>query len=410
MAILKIYNPIVAEEQKLDLWWFTGVDGVCFKDIDAFLASVDPDDNTIDLRLHCLGGDCAEAWAITDKLRATGKTITATIEGQCASAATIVLLAASVRRGARHASLLIHEPYYPEFTLADAYRADDLDKLSGELRAETSRFLDFYVERTGTERAVLEALMKEDKFITMDEAKNLGFIHEIIEPKSASAAKKRGNAADWATGSNKQSSNSHSTMAKNASNQGGNKNALAAAFATIANALGINTAPKSVNYELNTADGDTITINKPEGEDPAVGDEASPDGEHKMPDGTTIVVEGGVITEIKPADDNADPDTDDNADPDTDDTLAAANARIAELEAENEQLRANAKTDADKRILNLVAVAGGEKWLKSAKSNYKPAQRDDAGKRANANNNGEKTSKVAARLAELREKNATVIG
>ena len=34
------------------------------------------------------------------------------------------------------------------------------------------------------------------------------------------AAKKRGNAADWAIGSNKQSSNSHSTMAKNASNQG----------------------------------------------------------------------------------------------------------------------------------------------------------------------------------------------
>lgn len=249
--------------------------------------------------------------------------------------------------------------------------------------------------------------MKEDKFITMDEAKNLGFIHEIIEPKSASAAKKRGNAADWTTGSQKQSSNSHSTMAKNASNQGGNKNALAAALATIASALGINTAPKSVNYELNTADGDTITINKPEGEDPAVGDEASPDGEHKMPDGTTIIVDGGVITEIKPAEDDSD-----NGDDDDDDTtaadLAAANARIAELEAENESLRANAKTDADKRILNLVAVAGGEKWLKAAKSNYKPAQRDDAGHKATKTE--DKTSKVAARLAELREKNATVIG
>lgn len=410
MAILKIYNPIVAEEQKLDLWWFTGVDGVCFKDIDAFLSSVEPDDNTIDLRLHCLGGDCAEAWAITDKLRASGKTITATIEGQCASAATIVLLAASVRRGARHASLLIHEPYYPEYSLADAYRADDLDKLSGDLRAETSRFLDFYVERTGTERAVLEALMKEDKFIDMDEAKNLGFIHDIIEPKSASAAKKRGNADDWANGSQKQSSNQHSTMAKTASNQGGNKNALAAALATIASALGINSTPKPVNYELNTADGDTITINKPEGEDPAVGDEASPDGEHKMPDGTTIVVDGGVITEIRPAEDDANDTDDNNGDDNNDDELAAANARIAELEAENEALRANAKTDADKRILNLVAVAGGEKWLKSAKSNYKPAQRDDAGKHATKTDTADKTSKVAARLAELREKNATVIG
>lgn len=401
MAILKIYNPIVAEEQKLDLWWFTGVDGVCFKDIDAFLASVDPDDNTIDLRLHCLGGDCAEAWAITDKLRATGKTIAATIEGQCASAATIVLLAASVRRGARHASLLIHEPYYPEYSLADAYRADDLDRLSNDLRAETSRFLDFYVERTGTDRAVLETLMKENKFINMDEAKNLGFVHEIIEPKSASAAKKRGNAADWAKGSqiNNQSQN-QKEMKKDNQKKG--------ALATIAAALGFDLVPKSVAYELSTSDGETLTINKPEGEDPAVGDEASPDGEHKMPDGTTIVVVDGKITDIRPADDD---DPDDNGDTDNnDDALAAANARIAELEAENESLRANAKTDADKRILNLVAVAGGEKWLKSAKSNYKPAQRDDAGKHATKTDTVEKTSKVAARLAELREKNTTVIG
>lgn len=409
MAILKIYNPIVAEEQKLDLWWFMGIDGVCFKDIDAFISSVDPDDNTIDLRLHCLGGDVAEAWAITDKLRATGKTITATIEGQCASAATIVLLAASVRRGARHATLLIHEPYYPEYSLADAYRAEDLDKLSGELKAETSRFLDFYVERTGTERAVLESLMKEDKFIAMDQAKNLGFIHEIIEPKSASAANKRGTVADWESGSKKQSQNSHSTMANSKKNQGGT-NALAAALATIAIALGIGNDPKPVNYELNTAEGATLTINKPEGEEPAIGDEASPDGEHKMPDGTTIVVTDGVITEILPADDSDDTAGDENDDDKETDELAAANARIAELEAENESLRANAKTDADKRILNLVAIAGGEKWLKSAKSNYKPAQRDGAGKKPAKNDDGVKTSKVAQKLAEMREKNETVVG
>lgn len=407
MAILKIYNPIVAEEQKLDLWWYTGTDGVCFKDVDAFIASIDPDDNTIDLRLHCLGGDCAEAWAIVDKLRATGKTITATIEGQCASAATIVLLAASVRRGARHATLLIHEPYYPEYSLPDAYRADDLDRLSNELRAETSRFLDFYVERTGTDRAVLEALMKEDKFINMDEAKNLGFVHEIIEPKSASAAKKRGNAADWAKGSqiNNQSQN-QKEMKKDNQKKG--------ALATIAAALGFDLVPKSVAYELSTSDGETLTINKPEGENPAVGDEASPDGEHKMPDGTTIVVVDGKITDIRPADDDDPDDNDDTTGDDDNDALAQANARIAELEAENASLRANAKTDEDKRILNLVAIAGGEKWLKSAKSEYKPQGRDVHKPAGNAGNGGgkagDKPSKVEQKLAELREKNATILG
>ena len=87
-----------------------------------------------------------------------------------------------------------------------------------------------------------------------------------------------------------------------------------------------------VAYDLNTADGGTITIDKPEGEDPAVGDSASPDGEHKMPDGKTIVVEDGVITEIRDAEGN---DGDDNDDEDeTAKALEQANTRIAELESE----------------------------------------------------------------------------
>ena len=78
---------------------------------------------------------------------------------------------------------------------------------------------------------------------------------------------------------------------------------------------------------------------KPEGEDPAVGDSASPDGEHKMPDGKTIVVEDGVITEIRDAEDNSGDDDDDDNDDETAKALADANNRIAELEAVHIQLQ-----------------------------------------------------------------------
>lgn len=382
MAVLKLYNPIMTEEGAEMMRWL-GSDGVCFKDIDEFLASIAEDDDTIELRLHCEGGSVTEGWAIVDKLRASGKKITATVEGVCASMATVVLLAASERKAYPHASLLIHEPYIPEYTLADAYRAEDLQKLADSLNAETQKILDFYVERTGADRAELEALMQEDKFVDMERAKELGFISEILPALSARSRTAKAQ-AKW---------NNH----QNSNNMAEKKNAITEAWKALGEALGLS-QPKAVAYELTTESGDTITIDKPEGEDPAVGDAASPDGEHKMPDGTTIVVVDGVITEIKPAEGNGN-------NGDNDDELAKANARIAELEAElanakaeAESAKAQAKTKEEMEILNLVTIAGGKDWLAQAKSEYKPAKRT-----ASTNASG-KQSLVAQRLAEINKK------
>lgn len=384
MAVLKLYNPIMTEEGAEMMRWL-GSDGVCFKDIDEFLASIAEDDDTIELRLHCEGGSVTEGWAIVDKLRASGKKITATVEGVCASMATVVLLAASERKAYPHASLLIHEPYIPEYTLADAYRAEDLQKLADSLNAETQKILDFYVERTGADRAELEALMQEDKFVDMERAKELGFISEILPALSARSRTAKAQ-AKW--------NNNH----QNFNNMAENKTKVAELLNALGEALGLS-QPKAVAYELSTESGDTITIDKPEGEDPAVGDAASPDGEHKMPDGTTIVVVDGVITEIRPAEGNDDDNDDD------DDELAKANARIAELEAELanakaevESAKAQAKTKEEMEILNLVTIAGGKAWLAQAKSEYKPA------KRTASTNAGGKQSLVAQRLAEINKK------
>ena len=151
MATLKLYNPILSEATK-ECYWFCDEAGTSFKDVDEFINGIPAGDDNIELLLHCDGGEVNEGWAIVDKLRSTGKKITATIEGNCASMATVVLLAASERRAYPHASLLIHKPYYPEYTLADAYRADDLESLAASLRDDEQKMLDFYVERTGRVR------------------------------------------------------------------------------------------------------------------------------------------------------------------------------------------------------------------------------------------------------------------
>ncbi len=176
--------------------------------------------------------------------------------------------------------------------------------------------------------------------------------------------------------------------------KGEDKGVLRRALAVLTSALGLE-APAVLGYELNTNSGDTITIDKPEGEDPAVGDPASPDGEHEMPDGTTIVIEDGTITEIREAEEPAqDPDDDAAA------ALEAANARIAELEAQLEEARANARTDSDKRILNLVAIAGGEKWLAKARSEYRPAARQPSTSSAATVAGAKPMSIVQRRIAE----------
>jgi ATP-dependent Clp protease protease subunit len=267
MATLKLYNPILSEATK-ECYWFCDEAGTSFKDVDEFINGIPAGDDNIELLLHCDGGEVNEGWAIVDKLRSTGKKITATIEGNCASMATVVLLAASERRAYPHASLLIHKPYYPEYTLADAYRADDLESLAASLRDDEQKMLDFYVERTGADRAELEALMNEDKFIGMERAKELGFIQTIIPAASASAGgPNSAKSAAWKQ-QNSITNNQNSMATKTTKSE--DKSVLRKALAALAVALGLE-APQPVNYELNTESGDTITIDKPDGEDPAVG-------------------------------------------------------------------------------------------------------------------------------------------
>ena len=385
--ILKVYSAIMPEEDRMCMQWM-GLDGVSFNSIDEFIASIPDDDDTIDMRINSPGGVVPEGWAIIDKLRATGKKIIATIEGDAASMAAIVLLAASERKAYKHARLLIHDAYFPEYTLAGKYHKEDLEKLAASLDEDNKRALDFMVERTGADRDTLEALMKEDKFIDMEQAKELGFIHEILEPASASVKPKA-----W----KKSQTNSSTDMS--------NTNKIASAFKAFAEALGLSVKmeddPAPVGYVLTAQDGTEITIDKPEGEDPAVGDAASPDGEFLMPDGTTIVVADGVITEIRDAEPEADPEPD-TTDEEHQKEIEAKDAEIAALQARITELEANQMNDDQKTILAKVEKAGGKAWLdKATKSNYKPEQRQ-----RNQQTVEPKTTKIAADLAAAKERRA----
>lgn len=361
--ILKVYSAIVPEEERQFMQFF-GLDGTSFNSIDEFIAGIPEDDGVIDMRINSPGGVVSEGWAIIDKLRATGKKIVATIEGQASSMAAILLLAASERKGYKHATLLIHDAFYRDMYLEKG-TAEELEKRAALLREDNERALDFMVERTGTDRETLEALMKEDLPVNMQKAMELGFVHEILEPVSASAARNP-NRSDM-----------------------DNKKTIASAFKAFAEALGLSIKmeaeePAPAGYVLTTQDGTELTIDKPEGEDPAVGDKASPDGEHLMPDGTTIVVTDGVITEIRDAEPEPEPEPEPNPADEAhaaelaakDAEITALQARIAELQARIAELEAGQMSAEQSEILASVEKAGGKSWLdKTLQSNYTPAKR-----------------------------------
>lgn len=366
-----------------------------FQDIDAFAASILKDDDSIDMRIFCNGGSVVEGWAIYDRLRQSGKKISCTVEGKAASMATIIMLAApkESRKAYENAAFLLHNPWVPGCWLGDQLNAKDLKNLGEEMQMWQDKMVDAYVERCECDREEIQALMDKDIFINTSEALRLGLISSTVAPISASASKRN-------------IENFINSKQQNPKAMEKKTEVKASLLDKILAKLGVKTLeeaeqavaepqakaePKAM--ELNTADGQVLTVEREEGE-PQVGDKASPDGTFEMPDGKTIVVEDGVITDIQTAD-NTDNEGGEggeggSASSTDNDTVAKLKQQVAALKQQLNDTKAQlagaqrlAKSKEDMRILNAVKMAGGaEKVLAGYSSHYQPAQRQPSGKGA----------------------------
>lgn len=415
MAKLRIYNEIVNEEEKVFLQDWFGTDGICYKDIPEFLDSMEEGDNEIDIKLHCPGGDCIEGWAIYDALRNSGKTISATIEGECSSMATIILLAAPKERrfGFENARMCIHNPAVAWLDLWSDERltADEIKNLKAKLTAqeislveEQNKILNLYVERTGADRNVLQSLMNEDKYVDMTRAAELGFIASTLAPNTDTKKSKTSNSK---------------TMAKE---QIKIENRLFKKLLSMAGIAKIEDV-KILDQKITAADGTEFTVEREDG-DPQVGDKAYPNGTYVLEDGTTIVVTNEIIESITPADDGeGDGDGNEDLKAQVDDltqkvsdlteqvnNLTSEKEALAtdkaQLEADKANLESKVKTDEEAEILDIVAKAGGKAWLEKLKNmsstftanNRKFVEHTDGGE------GGQQETRAQKALREQREK------
>ena len=123
--------------------------------------------------LNSGGGSLFEAFAIHDFLTSKNNE-TIFVNGVCASAATIILLSAKNRIASENSRFLIHFPMN-----AANGDASIMQKTADELSKEQENLINFYVKKLNKDYEIIKNLMASEKFLTPDEALEIGLITKI---------------------------------------------------------------------------------------------------------------------------------------------------------------------------------------------------------------------------------------
>lgn len=154
-AELQLFGTISSEED----WWSD--DCVTYRNFINELKALG-DKKNINVLIQSGGGDVFAANAIYTALIQSKATITATVIGLCASAATIILQAASTRRIAKNGVLMAHNP---SVTLYGSYTSAELGKLAEVTDKVKESIMSVYRDRLGKTDDEIEELMNKEKLV-----------------------------------------------------------------------------------------------------------------------------------------------------------------------------------------------------------------------------------------------------
>ena len=131
----------------------------------------------VDMWISSPGGDVFAAAKIYNSItQYKGGQITAYVYGLCASAATVITMAASKILMSPAALMLIHNPY----TIAWG-ESEDMKKTAEQLDAVKETIINAYVQKTNITRDELSEYMNKEKAFDANEAMELGFVDGLIE-------------------------------------------------------------------------------------------------------------------------------------------------------------------------------------------------------------------------------------
>lgn len=170
-AELYLYGPIASEKP----WWDEG-DTVTPQQFLEELRAVG-EKKQITLRINSPGGDVYAAITITNRLREHSAEIVAKIDGLAASAASIVLCGADKVMIAPGAQIFIHDAMVG---MCGWFNGDELEKVMKAHEAARKSVIAMYKEKTGKSEKELEKMLKNESWLSGQEAIDAGFVDEIM--------------------------------------------------------------------------------------------------------------------------------------------------------------------------------------------------------------------------------------
>ena len=131
---------------------------------------------SLSVRINSPGGDVFDAMAIHNALqRQTGKVVVH-IDGLCASAATVVAMAGDETRMAENGQYMIHEPW----SFAGG-SSDDMQRSADLLDSVAGQIVDMYARKTGMDAESIREMMRNETWMTAQQALEFGFVDAIDE-------------------------------------------------------------------------------------------------------------------------------------------------------------------------------------------------------------------------------------
>lgn len=132
----------------------------------------------IDVRINSGGGNYFAANAIGSLLKSHSAKINVFIDGLAASAASVIPPAGDKVIMAIGSMMMIHDPLLP---LMGYYNVSDLEKKIGDLEKIKESIIDHYVMRTGKSREEVYDIMKNETWLSVEDALELGLADETDE-------------------------------------------------------------------------------------------------------------------------------------------------------------------------------------------------------------------------------------
>lgn len=170
---IKMKGPLISNNE-YEVYEFFGLEAVSAKSItDQFPEDINED---ITLEVNSNGGLVTVGSEIYTALKNYKGHVTAEVTGMAASAASVAIMGADTVKMSPTAQIMIHKAL---LTRASG-NSDDLEKAVNALKSSDQSIINAYVSKTGLSEDEIFEMMKNETFMSANEAIEKGFADEIM--------------------------------------------------------------------------------------------------------------------------------------------------------------------------------------------------------------------------------------